>query len=283
MPVQVGDVFGKLTVVAFDVDGARMARPALFRCACGVEKQIRLAHVVSGITVSCGCAKQKFQTPTGSKYGRLTVIDDTPVRTTGNRKVLCRCDCGTEKLVGIWEIANGVTKSCGCLVVEQVSALSLKHGEEGTPLYSVWHGMKARCQIPSAGPYNRYGGRGIAVCQEWSDSYIKFRNWAIDAGYKPGLQIDRRDNDGDYEPGNCRWVTPVVNANNRGNHRLLTAFGETKTMSEWSRDARCAVSAATLKTRIARGSFSHEAAITEVAKKGPHGKSRIQKELCATA
>ncbi|WP_137748373.1 hypothetical protein [Acidovorax sp. NB1] len=149
--------------------------------------------------------------------------------------------------------------------------MSLTHGEEGTPLYVVWHSMKARCQIPSAGPYERYGGRGISVCQEWSDSYVKFRDWALAAGYKQGLQIDRRDNDGDYEPGNCRWVTPVVNANNRGNHRTLTAFGETKTMAEWARDDRCAVSISALKQRVRKGRYTDEEAITLA--KGRHVES----------
>ncbi|GDY37690.1 hypothetical protein ACINB_35820 [Acidovorax sp. NB1] len=271
MPVAAGDRFGNLTVLRFADGVPKMAQKATFRCDCGTEKAIRLAHVISGVTVSCGCVKQKHQAPKGSKFGRLTVIDDTPNRDSGNRKVLCRCSCGVEKLVGVWELANGVTNSCGCIVIENARAMSLTHGEEGTPLYVVWHSMKARCQIPSAGPYERYGGRGISVCQEWSDSYVKFRDWALAAGYKQGLQIDRRDNDGDYEPGNCRWVTPVVNANNRGNHRTLTAFGETKTMAEWARDDRCAVSISALKQRVRKGRYTDEEAITLA--KGRHVES----------
>jgi hypothetical protein len=264
MAVEIGHVFGRLTVLNFDGGLPRMAKLAMFSCECGVQKKIRLAHVVKGITVSCGCVKQKFQAPTGSIFGRLTVKNDTVKRETGNRKVLCRCDCGTEKLVGVWELSNGVTKSCGCLVVEQIKTLCLSHGGEGTPIYNVWHSMKSRCQTPSAGAYKRYGARGITVCKEWTDSFVKFRNWAKDAGYGEGLQLDRINNDGNYEPTNCRFVSPIVNANNRGNHVQLTAFGETKTMSDWARDGRCSVAYSTLKQRVSKQKkLSHEEAITK--------------------
>lgn len=269
MAIKIGDVFGKLTVISFPEGGPRAAKKAGFRCECGTEKEIKLGHVTGGATVSCGCVKRKTYVNAGDVYGRLTVVNAQPVRMGGHLKILCQCECGAEKLIGLWDVAHGGIRSCGCLVAEQIRTLNLKHGDEGTRLYSIWHGINARCKIPSAGPYSRYGGRGIAVCPEWSESFVAFRDWAISAGYEPELQIDRIDNDGDYEPTNCRWVTPMENANNRGNHRMLTAFGETKTMAEWGRDPRCAVSMTALKQRVRMGSYSDQEAIT--LQKGRYG------------
>lgn len=231
----------------------------LFRCDCGTEKWIKIAHVGNGVTRSCGCAKRVNHIHAGQVFGRLSVVRELEPAAK-KRWAECRCECGNVKRIEIANLFNGQTRSCGCLVKEQVRALSLKHGEEGTRLYRVWSGMKARCEIPSGDSYRRYGGRGISVCPEWSASYIKFRNWAMDAGYQDELQIDRIDNDGNYDPSNCRFVSPRKNANNRGNHVWLDAFGERKTMSDWARDSRCAVSYATLKTRIKRG-FAAEVAI----------------------
>lgn len=261
MKYQIGDKFGMLTLIE-RVDGKHAG---VFRCECGKEKQIRIGHVTSGVVRSCGCVKRKYRVEPGQQFGRLTVVAEVGAK-GGRYWALCHCECGDSKEVSIDNLVRGHTRSCGCLVKEQVRELRLTHGEEGTKLYGVWHGMKARCEIPSAGPYSRYGARGIKVCPDWSGSYIKFRNWAVDAGYRDGLQIDRIDNDGDYEPSNCRFVTPKVNANNRGNHVWLEAFGERKTMSDWSRDSRCAVSYTTLKQRIGRG-MAAEVALTRSVQK----------------
>lgn len=279
MTVEIGDVFGKLTVIGFEFGKAMLAKKVSVLCECGVSKQIRLAHVVSGITVSCGCVKQKHHVTVGKVYGRLTVIDATPHKGAGRIKVLCRCQCGTVKLVDRLEVSTGGIKSCGCLVVEQVRAMGLKHGGEGSPLYSTWHTLKVRCNNANAENFHNYGGRGIAVCDAWQSDFAAFRDWSLANGYKPGLEIDRIDVNGDYEPDNCRWTTDIVNANNRRNNVLLTAFGETMTMSNWARDARCAVSYPTLKQRIYKGGFTHEAAICQPSRNGNNVKRRIQKKV----
>lgn len=271
MKAVIGTVFGSLTLLAVPQRGSK--GKALFRCACGNEKEIRLGHVTSGATVSCGCAKRSVFVVAGQKSGRLTVINPEAGVRGKARAALCQCECGTKKLVDVWQIANQVTRSCGCLVVDVASKLALRHGEEGTRLYKIWHGIKCRCQTPSAGNYPRYGGRGIAVCDEWSNSYESFRDWAVGAGYADDLQIDRIDNNGNYEPSNCRWVKSVVNANNRGNHHWLTAFGERKTLAEWSRDPRCKISWHALKQRARKSPMSPEEILTldsERARKRGH-------------
>lgn len=99
-------------------------------------------------------------------------------------------------------------------------------------LYSVWKTMIHRCENPKRAKYADYGARGIMVCAEWHDP-IEFIKWAFGNGYHTGLQVDRIDNDGNYEPKNCRFVTPKQNSRNRRNTRYLTLFGETKSIAEW--------------------------------------------------
>lgn len=124
----------------------------------------------------------------------------------------------------------------------------------------MWKWMHSRCYNSGDPMFPYYGGRGIKVCLEWNDvnAYI---NWAIENGWSKssGLQIDRKDNDGDYSPTNCRVVDKVTNANNKSNNRKFTAFGETKTVAEWSRDHRCVVSYATLWQRVSVGWYGEDA------------------------
>jgi hypothetical protein len=134
--------------------------------------------------------------------------------------------------------------------------------EENEKLRKVWRQMKRRCTVPRDDRYYRYGARGIRVCDEWHDFEI-FRDWAVQAGYGPGLSIDRIDNDGNYSPDNCRWATRSTQSNNRSNNRMLTAFGETKNITEWSRDPRCAVTQPALYLRVVRRGWDPERALTE--------------------
>lgn len=129
----------------------------------------------------------------------------------------------------------------------------LKHGLTGSPLFQVWRSMKVRCTDENARSYPRYGGRGISVCEEWMDS-SRFFQWALDNGYDQGLQLDRIDNNGDYTPSNCRWVTPSENARNRSDNVYVDAFGESKLLLDWFQDDRChANSIVTLRGRLRRG------------------------------
>lgn len=100
-------------------------------------------------------------------------------------------------------------------------------------LANIWQTMKQRCLNPKREKYPMYGGRGITVCNEWVDHFEPFAKWALANGYEPGLQLDRIDNNGSYSPSNCRWVTPKENSRNTRRTKLLTLFGETKSVAEW--------------------------------------------------
>jgi len=152
----------------------------------------------------------KWVDRTGQKFGMLTAVEYL-----GNRKWLCKCDCGG---TCIREGKNLIsTSSCGCQKTKQLSyagSKRTKHGDSKTSLYKRWTGMLQRCENPNNSAYGNYGGRGISVCDEWHD-YIVFKEWALANGYKKGLSIDRIDNDGNYGPDNCRWTTYAVQLSNR--------------------------------------------------------------------
>lgn len=125
--------------------------------------------------------------------------------------------------------------------------------------------MNARCKYPCTLGYHNYGGRGIRVCEEWVCSFAAFESWAKEAGAVAGLTLDRIDVNGNYEPSNCRWITMTEQHRNRRNNRMVTIFGETKTMVEWTEDERCATTRASFRDRLERGWKPEEALTVPVA------------------
>ena len=124
------------------------------------------------------------------------------------------CDCGKETEHRIDDVIRGKISGCKeCKRIIQQNN-STKHGENGTKLHIVWVGMRQRCNNPKSFSYHNYGGRGISICNEWSD-YLTFKEWATSTGYKPNLSIDRINNDGNYEPSNCHWTTAKEQSNNQ--------------------------------------------------------------------
>lgn len=150
----------------------------------------------------------------GKTFGRLTVVDAAPLLETDRKKRLrykCECTCGETCVVVGESLRSGHTKSCGCLSRKG----NPKHGDHNERLYRIWKAMKTRCLNPNAAGFDNYGGRGISVCPEWVNDYVSFRGWALDAGYRPDLTLDRKNNDLGYEPRNCRWVSKTTQSRNQ--------------------------------------------------------------------
>ena len=199
----------------------------------------------------------KFHDLTGQCFGRLLVLERAADKTTGAKpKVMwrCRCDCGKEVVVWGSALTQGTTVSCGCK--------KRKHGyAKKERLYQTWGNMRRRCYDPANKRYAQYGGRGITICPEWDD-YAAFRAWALSAGYRDDLTIDRIDVDGNYCPENCRWATAAEQANNVTRNRLLTYQGKTMTMSEWAKEF--GISYGAINHRVQRGWSMERIASTPV-------------------
>lgn len=110
-----------------------------------------------------------------------------------------------------------------------------KHGHTGNRIYNIYRGMRTRCYNKKDYHYNWYGARGIKICEDWDNDFLSFYEWSINNGYQDNLTIDRIDNNKDYSPDNCRWITTQKQCNNRRNNHLVTINGETHTIMEWSR------------------------------------------------
>ena len=171
----------------------------------------------------------------GTRFGRLSVVREVGRNKWHDRLVECGCGCGNTVAVPLGKLKSGHTRSCGCLAHDLRVRQLERHGitTGGKPrTFTIWNGMKARCLNPRSVSYPNYGGRGIAICPEWME-FRAFHGWAMSNGYADDLQLDRIDNDGDYCPGNCRWVTRSQNQRNTRRTPLITLNGKTQTATEW--------------------------------------------------
>lgn len=164
----------------------------------------------------------------GMKFGRLTVLKRVepfsyPIYWR------CICDCGNEVTVRGSHLKDEHVRSCGCLAVDT----STTHGLSNHRIYNIWCKMLSRCNNSHNNEFHNYGARGIKICDEWQLNFMSFYNWSMKNGYSDNLTIDRIDNNGNYEPNNCRWTTAKEQANNRRSNKLLEYNGEIKTIAQW--------------------------------------------------
>jgi len=178
------------------------------------------------------------------RYGRLIAIEDVGFK-SGKRMWRCLCDCGKEIVTQGAMLTRGGTRSCGCLAGEN----NKTHGKSNSETYRTYSGMKTRCLNKKHRQYSNYGGRGITICDRWIAS---FENFLADMGERPaGMTLDRKDNNGNYEPSNCRWATDTEQARNRSSNLFLTYQGETLCMKEFAKKFN--IKRTTLGRRLSAG------------------------------
>jgi len=192
--------------------------------------------------------KMKYKDITGFKFGRLTVVEIASTRKNAKKiDWVCECDCGNKTIATGTELRIGNVRSCGCLSSDLSRERATKHGACATKEYHAYRSMKDRCYRVSHEYYSKYGAKGVSVCSEWLESFDNFLN---DMGKAPSKEhsLDRIDNDGNYEPSNCRWATKQEQSVNRSNTVWIEFNGEMKHLAEWSRVL--GVSSITLQNRI---------------------------------
>lgn len=167
---------------------------------------------------------------TGQRFTRLLVVDRAPSDSNGNARWNCICDCGSATVSSGFTLRNGEAKSCGCLTTEQLAERAVKHGLCGTPEYRTWASMLNRCRNPNFPGYSDYGGRGIGVCERWK----VFSQFFADMGSRPSPKhsIERINNDGNYEPSNCRWATDAEQRRNTRQNHIVEYMGTKMTLMD---------------------------------------------------
>lgn len=189
--------------------------------------------------------KRESTVKEGDVFGRLTVIAPRVAVIQKAYHHLCRCECGTEKLIMTSNLTLGKSKSCGCLSREVTGRRASTHGMSKTPEYMTWSRMWRRCTCPSVERYPQYGGRGISVCDDWGS----FENFYRDMGPKPSPKhsIGRINNDGNYCKSNCRWETQEEQSSNTSTNVFLEHDGIRLTIAQWAR--RLGISANAIQQR----------------------------------
>lgn len=230
-----GQRFGRLIVIERHGVGGGKSKYStwLCKCDCGNLVVRTSKNLRAGYNSGCDLCRRTREDLTGKRFGMLTVISKSCNR---NKNVYwnCQCDCGNAIEVKTAELNRGTTISCGCYSKKRFVEENTKHNKSNTRLYKIWYGMKRRCYDKRMKSYKRYGGRGIKICDEWLNDFMNFYDWAIKNGYNDNLSIDRKDNDGDYKPSNCRWATDLTQARNHQNTICLELFGYEKPLAEWN-------------------------------------------------
>lgn len=197
----------------------------------------------------------------GQKFGRWTVVARANNDKGGRARWICKCNCGNIKTVDGYSLRCGGSKSCGCLLRQIASEISVTHGHARlrnvSKIYRTWQGVLKRCTNPNDTHYKYYGRRGITVCERWR----KFENFLKDMGECPdGHSIDRIDNDGNYCKENCRWATKTEQMRNMSTNHLITFRNKTQCLIAWSKELN--INRMTLYNRVTRLKWPIEKALT---------------------
>ena len=223
--------FGKLTVVDLAPKTKNRSIRWLCKCDCGNEKIVRQKNLIEGIVTDCGCESNNLDL-TNKVYGRLKVLK---LKDHSKSKIWeCLCECGIFCEVKETYLKSGYAKSCGCLKNELNKKGNPKHNLNNSRIYKIYYSMKQRCYLKTHMYYKNYGGRGITVCDEWlgDNGFVNFYEWSMENGYNNNLTIDRIDNNGKYEPNNCRWTTKKHQQNNTRKTKIYNYKGENLTTTE---------------------------------------------------
>lgn len=249
-----GKRFGKLFVVEkadpHITKGGKYVTMWKCKCDCGNITVVDTQKLRKGHTTSCGCAKRENKGKgvdlIGQKFGKLTVIGNVPKEQRKNQQYawLCRCDCGKEVVSTANKLTHGIQVSCGCQKAERIGNLNRKYKITDKHLYGVYKAMVDRCISEKNPSYHNYGGRGIKVCRDWLNSFDAFAEWALSSGYvlnapQGQYTLDRKDNDKDYSPDNCRWITIQRQQNNKRTCHYIEHDGETHSIADWARKLGC--------------------------------------------
>lgn len=266
LAVKSGQLFNYLKVI-LEAEN-RGDRRFLCECTynkCGNQREYRLEDLRSGNTKSCGCLQKAkasaraTKVKKGDKYGGLTILKEVAKHVTPGgqqqRQFECKCvACGGKKILKLAKLQQG-QQTCGCDAEAKHREATIKsnkarpgHRLSKHPLYGVWAGMKDRCYNKNSKDYPRWGGRGITICRDWRNHPERFIRWS-EQFWQPGLTIDREDNNGNYEPSNCRFVTVEVQNNNQRSNVRYQFQGEFLTANQIARKVSLNIS--TLKWRLA--------------------------------
>lgn len=201
---------------------------------------------------------KKESVKAGAIFGRLTAIKYIGLDKNNHPIWKFQCSCGVEKSILLYNVIRGLTNSCGCFRRENTTRLKTIHGKRYTPEHGIWCGIKRRCLNERDVQFANYGGRGISMYPDWIVSFESFFQYV---GPRPSKNhsIDRIDNNGNYEPGNVRWATPIEQANNTRFNRLITVKGITKTIAQWESEMGCRKEM--IRQRINRLGWNPEVAI----------------------
>lgn len=172
-------------------------------------------------------SKEHLDSFIGKRQGKLVVLSHFKKGKHNYNYFVCQCDCGRISEIRVNHFINDHQTTCGRLHKKY------ENSNVGYALYSAWNSMCRRCYNPKDHKYYRYGARGIEVCKEWKNDYDVFYSWAISNGYKLGLSLDRINNDGNYEPSNCRWTTRKQQQRNTCRNKIIQYNGETRCLAEW--------------------------------------------------